>query len=60
MQRAGYDGSDGQATASGVLPQPFHRSRRKLQGDRHRGFGNLDGSIELGGFFQVAIGLTLG
>ena len=40
----------------------FRRSstvgRRQLQRDRHRGLGNFDGSIELGGFLQVAICLT--
>ena len=60
IQRAGYDRPHGQAAAAGVFPQPFYRARGKLQGDRHGGFGNFHGAIELGGLVQVAIGLALG
>ena len=58
MQRAGHDCSHGQSAASRALPEKFHRTRRKLQRNWHRSLGNVDGAIELGSFFQVAIGLT--
>src|SRR6266566_981150 len=59
MQRASHDRSDGQSAVSRVLPEKFRRTRRKLQRDRHRGLGNFDGSIELRGFLQVAIGALI-
>ena len=60
MQRRGYGCPYGQTTAFRIFSEKFHGSGRKLQSDRYRGLGNYDGAIELGGFLEIAIGLTLG
>ena len=59
MQRRSYGCPYGQTTAFRIFAEPFHGSRGKLQSDRYRGLGNYDGVIELGGFLEIAIGLTL-
>src|SRR5215469_1042500 len=60
IQRGGYDCPYGQTTAFGIFAEEFHGARGKLQSDRYRGLGNFDGAIEVGGFLEVAIGLTRG
>ena len=60
VQRGGYYCPNRQTTAFCILSEQFHRTWWKLQSDRYSGLGNVDGVIEMGGFFQVAIGLTLG
>src|SRR5205823_124466 len=51
--------ADGETTASRILSKQFHSPGRQFQGDRYCGFGNFDGPIELGGFFQVTICLAV-
>ena len=60
MQRGGYRCPYRQTAAFRVFPEEFYGSWRKLQSDRYCGLGNFDGSIELGRFLEIAIGLPLG
>ena len=60
IQRGGYDGPYGQTTAFRMFAEKFYGPWWKLQSDRNGDLGNFDGATELGGFLEIAIGLTLG